>query len=121
MPKKKPIYKVRFQGEGRVYELYARAVTHGDIFGFVLIEDLVWGKKSEIIVDPTEQELKNEFADVTRTYVPLHAVVRIDEVDKEGSPKVVLLPGTTPGGTPGPTGKIQPVPLYPPGKPRTSD
>jgi hypothetical protein len=105
---KKPIYKVRFQSEGRIYELYAREVTHGDIFGFVLVEDLVWGKKSEIIVDPTEQELKNEFAGVKRTYIPLHAVVRIDEVDKGGAAKVVPIPATG--------GKVHPmpVPLYPP-------
>jgi len=103
---RKPIYKVRFQTEGRIYELFARSVTHGDIFGFVLVEDLVWGKKSEIIVDPTEQELKNEFAGVKRTYIPLHAVVRIDEVDKGGSAKVVSMPTAA-----GPGGKVQPMPI----------
>jgi len=100
-----------------VYELYAREVTHGDIFGFVLVEDLVWGKKSEIIVDPTEQELKNEFAGVKRTYIPLHAVIRIDAVDKGGSPKVVSLPG----GSAARQG-LTPVPVYPPTSgPRSSE
>ncbi len=31
---------------------------------------------------------KNEFSGVKRSYIPLQAIIRIDEVDKEGSGKV---------------------------------
>jgi hypothetical protein len=90
------IYKVRYVNEGRVFELYARGVASSSIFGFIEVEKLVWGKRSEIIVDPTEQELKNEFAGVKRTLIPLHAVVRIDEVEKSGTAKILPLAGGTP-------------------------
>jgi len=88
----KAIYKVRFTHEGRVFELYARNVSTSAFFGFVEVEKLLWGKKSDIIVDPTEQELKNEFDGVKRTFIPLHAIVRIDEVDKSGPAKILPLP-----------------------------
>ena len=88
----KPIYKIRFTHEGRIFELYARNVSTSSFFGFVEVEKLLWGKKSDIIVDPGEQELKNEFEGVKRTFIPLHAVVRIDEVDKSGPAKILPLP-----------------------------
>ena len=116
MAARKPIYKVRFQSDGRVIEVYARNVSHADLFGFVQIEDIVWGKRSEVIVDPTEDELKNEFAGVKRTLIPLHAVVRIDEVEKSGPAKIVSLSS----GGKAPEGSA--VPIYTPtGKPGAGD
>ena len=82
-----------FVNQGKVYELYARKVSHGSLFGFIEVERLVWGKKSEVIVDPSEQELKNEFAGVKRTFIPLHSIVRIDEVEKPGAAKILPLAG----------------------------
>jgi len=32
--------------------------------------------------------LKSEFSGVKRTYIPMHAVIRIDEVEKEGNAKI---------------------------------
>lgn len=90
----KRIYRVRFMNEGRIFELYARNVTQGTLFGFIEIAELLWGRKSEVIVDPSEQELKNEFAGVNRVHVPLHAVIRIDEVEKTGTAKIIPLSGS---------------------------
>ena len=36
-----------------------------------------------MIVDPSEEKLKNEFSSVKRSYIPMHSLVRIDEVEKE--------------------------------------
>ncbi len=106
----KPLYRVKFRAEEKIFELYARHVGQGEIFGFIEISQLVWGKKSTVIIDPTEGELRHEFAGVTRFQVPLHAVIRIDEVEKSGSPKVISMPsGSKPSPspiyTPGPKGK----------------
>ena len=89
----KRVYRVKFASEGKIFELYARVVGAGSILGFIEISDLVWGRRSEVIVDPGEQELKNEFAGVRRIQVPIHAVVRIDEVEKSGGAKVLPLSG----------------------------
>jgi len=90
---KKPIYKVIFHNQGKVYEIYARSVSQGSLFGFVEVEKLVFGEKSTVVLDPSEENLKSEFRDVNRTYIPLHSVIRIDEVSKQGIAKAVVHAG----------------------------
>ena len=87
------IYKIIFVNQGRVYEVYARKVSHGSLFGFVEVEELVFGERSSVVLDPGEERVKSEFAGVTRTYLPLQSVVRIDEVRKQGVSKIVALEG----------------------------
>ncbi|HET7370598.1 MAG TPA: DUF1820 family protein [Gammaproteobacteria bacterium] len=84
----KHIYKVIFLNQGKVYEIYARSVGQGALFGFVEVEQLVFGERSSVVVDPGEERLKTEFEGVERTYIPLHSIVRVDEVAKEGVAKV---------------------------------
>lgn len=83
-----PVYKVIFQNGGQVYEVFARAIYQSDMWGFIEVEEFVFGERSQILVDPSEEKLKNEFSGVTRSYIPLQSIIRIDEVDKEGSVKV---------------------------------
>lgn len=84
-----PIYKVIFYNNSKVYELYARAIYQSDMYGFIEIEEFVFGEQSQIVVNPGEEKLKNEFSGVTRSYIPMHSIVRIDEVEKEGTGKIV--------------------------------
>ena len=58
------------------------------MWGFIEIEELVFGERSAVLVDPSEEKLKTEFAGVKRSYIPLHSVIRIDEVEKEGVSKI---------------------------------
>jgi hypothetical protein len=87
------IYKIIFVNQGKVSEVYARKVSHGSLFGFVEVEELVFGERSSVVLDPGEERVKSEFAGVTRTYLPLQSVVRIDEVRKQGVSKIVALEG----------------------------
>ena len=89
------IFKVMFVNQGKVYEIYARKVSHGNLFGFIEVEELVFGERSTVVVDPTEEKIKAEFNDVKRTYLPMHSVLRIDEVKKQGMSKIVALEGST--------------------------
>ena len=108
------LFKVVFHAQGRVYELYARKVGHGSLFGFVEVEELVFGERSAVVVDPSEEKIKAEFEGVKRTFLPLHSVIRIDEVRKGGVSKISTVdssnvtqfpfPVYTPG-EPGPRGK----------------
>ena len=88
-----PIYYVIFQNQGQVYELYARHVYQSDLMGFLEIEEFVFGERSQLIVDPAEERLKNEFSSITRSFIPMHAIVRIDEVEKEGACKITEAKG----------------------------
>jgi hypothetical protein len=85
------IFRIMFVNQGKVYEVYARKVNHGDLFGFIEVEELVFGERSSVVVDPTEEKIKAEFNDVKRTYLPMHSVLRIDEVKKQGTPKITVL------------------------------
>ena len=82
------IYKVIFHNQGEVYEIYARSVSQGGLFGFVEVEEIVFGEKNQVVVDPSEERLKSELEGVTRTYLPLHSIVRVDEVEKEGAARI---------------------------------
>lgn len=108
-----PVYKVIFQNGNQVFEVYARQIYQSDMWGFIEVEEFVFGERSKIVVDPGEEKLKNEFSGVKRSYIPLQAIIRIDEVDKEGSGKVSETQGGTgnvasfpfAGGTPGQRGQ----------------
>ena len=122
MAKKKPVYRVVFQSAGQQYELYARRVSHGELYGFVEVAEITFGERSSILVDPSDEKLKREFAGVKKTFVPIHAVVRIDEVEREGPAKVVALGdgGAGKSGAPAGSGVVHTLPL-PPGGPPTKD
>ncbi|VAX10347.1 FIG00955339: hypothetical protein [hydrothermal vent metagenome] len=85
------IYRVAFINHGKVYELYANTVRQAELYGFIEIEDLIFGETSGVVIDPSEEKLKNEFSGVRRTLVPMHAVIRVDEVKKKGPSKILEL------------------------------
>jgi len=113
MSSRKPaqrIFRICFMNQGQVYEVFAKNVSHGSTLGFVEVGQLLFGERSQVVVDPTEERLKTEFADVKRFFVPLHAVIRIDEVQKEGQARIMK--PEREGGASIPF----PVPIYTPGR-----
>ena len=80
----KDLFRVTFLNKGQVYEVFCREVYQSDLWGFIEIEDFVFGERSQMVVDPGEEKLKTEFGGVKRSFIPLQAIVRIDEVEKEG-------------------------------------
>ena len=103
------IFRVTFVNQGKIYLLYAEAVRQAEVYGFVELEGLIFGETSSVVIDPGEEKLKNEFSGVTRTLVPMHAIIRVDEVKKRGQSKIMELGKET---------NIAPFPssLYTPGK-----
>ncbi len=83
------VYRITFRNQGEVYELYARSVSQGAIFGFVEITDLIFRDETKKVIDPSRERLANEFRGVPRTFVPLHAVLRIDQVEREGEARII--------------------------------
>jgi len=88
MSKQDKIYRIRFINQGKVYEIYAREIAQAELYGFVEVAEIVFGERSKVIVDPAEQDLKSEFAGVRRSLIPMYAIVRIDEVEREGQARV---------------------------------
>lgn len=90
-----PIYKVIFHNLNQVYEVYARTIYQSEMYGFVELEEFLFGERAKIVVDPGEEKLKGEFAGVKRSFIPMHNIIRIDEVDQEGVVKVTDIKGAT--------------------------
>ena len=108
-----PTYKVIFLNQNKVYEVYCKAVYQSEMYGFIEIEDYVFGEQTQVIVDPAEEKLKNEFQGVARSYIPMHCIIRIDEVEKEGAGKI----SESAGGT----GNVTAFPLPPGARPVSHD
>ena len=82
------IYKITFLNKGQVYEVFVKQVYQSDLYGFIEIEDYVFDERSQVVVDPSEEKLKSEFSGVKRSFIPIQAIIRIDEVTKSGAGKI---------------------------------
>lgn len=85
---KKHVYRISFINQNAVYEIYARQVSESDLFGFIEVEEFVFGETTSLVVDPSEERLKIEFSEVKRSFIPIHAINRIDMVEKHGIGRV---------------------------------
>ncbi|MEE7547204.1 DUF1820 family protein, partial [Xanthomonas sp. Kuri4-1] len=79
----KPLYKVTFLNHGKVYELYAHKVGSSHLWGFNEIGELVFDVHDGVVVDPTEERLREEFGDTRSLHLPMQSIVRIEEVGKK--------------------------------------
>jgi len=84
-PMSKPLYKVTFLNAGKVYELYARRVSSGALWGFTEVADLVFDVHEGVVVDPTEERLRDEFGQTRVLHLPMQSIVRIEEVERKGT------------------------------------
>jgi hypothetical protein len=89
------IYKVLFHNQGQIYEVYAHSIYQSDLYGFIEVEDYIFGKKGQMVIDPGEDKLRNEFEGVQRSFIPMQNIIRIDEVEKEGVAKITDSKGDT--------------------------
>jgi len=101
----KKLYKVTFLGQGKSVELYARHVASSSLWGFTEVGELVFERATGVVVDPTEERLCDEFKHTRMLHLPMQCIVRIEEVDKRGTP---VIRDATSGE------KIMPFPLAPP-------
>jgi hypothetical protein len=111
MGRARPVYKVIFQNQGQVVELFAQSVGSSELLGFVEVRDLKFRGRSEVVVDPGAEGLEAEFGRAKRLLLPFSSILRIEEVDTVGSARVRA--ATEVGGLVKPF----PVPLIPPPKP----
>jgi hypothetical protein len=106
------IFKIMFVNQGKVYEVYARKVSQGRLFGFIEVEDLTFGERSAVLLDPAEERIKAEFEGVKCTMLPMHSILRIDEVKKQGTAKISALESGS-NVTQFPVGMFQPSGIEP--------
>ena len=80
----KALYKVTILNAGRIYELYAQRVGSSALWGFTEVAELVFDVHAGVVVDPTEERLRDEFGGTRVLHLPMQSIVRIEEVEKKG-------------------------------------
>lgn len=78
------LYKVTFLNAGKVYELYARRVSASSLWGFTEVADLVFDVNEGVVVDPTEERLRDEFGSTRMLHLPMQSIIRVEEVERKG-------------------------------------
>ena len=106
------IYRILFFNQGNVYEIHAHKVQQSNLYAFIQVEDIIFGERSKVLIDPSEEKLKTEFGAVERTHIPMQAVIRVDEVESAGRNKI--LPGDA-------GGNITPFPASMPSGPKSDN
>ena len=101
------IYRVSFLKHGKVYEMYCRNVSTSDLWGFVDLSGLVFGESDAVVVDPTEEKMRDEFEGVEVLYLPMHSILSIEQVKKRG--KAVIRDRES-------GEKVTPFPISPPNR-----
>lgn len=87
MGSRKVLYKVTFLNHGKSYELYANRVVASDLYGFVLVSDLQF-EPAGLVLDPVEEKLREEFGSTDALHLPMHSVVRVEEVRERGAARI---------------------------------
>jgi hypothetical protein len=103
----KRLYKVIFLNQGKVYELYSEGVASSSLWGFVEVSKLVFETGEGLVVDPTEEKMRQEFESARVLYLPIQSILRIEEVEKRGQ---CLIRDRESGE------KVTPFPLSPPNR-----
>jgi len=103
------MYKLVFLNQGNVYEIFAERVDSSHLYGFIEAAELVFETGSRMVVDPTEERLRSEFADTRKLILPVQSVIRIEQVEKRG--KCAIRDRSS-------GEKVTPLPLDEPGRKR---
>jgi len=79
------LYKVTFLSQGKTLELYARKVGSSALWGFTEVGEIVFDQQGEgVVIDPTEEKLREEFVNTRVLHLPIQCIVRVEEVEKRG-------------------------------------
>lgn len=89
---KKKLFRIDFiNAEKENLSIYASKVNPSSFLGLIEVADIVFMDTSDIILNPQDDKVKKEFKNVERTFLPLNAIIRIDEVLIEKETPVIRL------------------------------
>lgn len=80
----KKLYRVAFLNHGKVYEIFCNGVCTSGLLGFIEISGLQFEDKNSLVIDPTEEKMRDEFDGVEVLHLPMHSVLRVEQVEKKG-------------------------------------
>ncbi len=69
---------------GEIYEVFAKQIYQSDMYGFIEVEEYIFNQNKQLVVDPSSEKLEKEFKNVERSYIPINAVISVDDVIELG-------------------------------------
>ena len=81
---KEKLFRIAFLNHGKVYELFCTGVCTSNLLGFVEVSGLQFEEKDSLVIDPTEEKMRDEFDGVEVLHLPMHSVLRVEQVRKKG-------------------------------------
>jgi len=87
-PDNEKLFRIAFLNHGKVYELFCSGVCTSGLLGFIEVSGLEFEDKGSLVVDPTEEKMRDEFDGVEILHLPMHSVLRVEQVRKKG-PSVI--------------------------------
>ena len=92
--REKSYYRITFSNESskenELYQVCARHVSASDLYGLLEISGFIF-PDSKIVYNLGEERIKREFENVKRTWIPYHAIVRIDEVPESADSEIKIV------------------------------
>lgn len=108
--REKTYYKVSFIRDNELYQVCAREVHSSTLYGLIEIAGFIF-PENRLVYNPGEERIRREFGGIKRTWLPFHAIVRIDEVldGTESEVKIVPLEAARPA--PAAPAPVVPLPI----------
>jgi|GEM_PF-3381178 len=80
------VYRTVFTHLDQVYTLYSQGISEETLVGFIEVDGIL-SMAQDIVMSTENQEahevFRQQLQSIKRTYVPMHAVVRIDEMTRK--------------------------------------
>ncbi len=93
--RRKTYYKITFSNENELYQVCARQVVSSDLYGLLEIGEFIF-PENKLLYNPGEERIRREFEGIKRTWIPYHAIVRIDEISDERESEIKIVPLESP-------------------------
>lgn len=80
------VYRTVFTHLDQVYTVYSQGISEETLVGFIELDSIIEVKQEVVLSTEsheTHQLFLQQLASIKRTYVPMHAVVRIDEMTRK--------------------------------------
>lgn len=84
-------YKVQFyDSKKEIMTFFAKKLNPSSFLGLIEVSEILF-MDSEIIINPDDEKVRKEFNGVSKTFLPLNTIVRIDEIDQNRGKVLKLL------------------------------
>jgi hypothetical protein len=89
--REKTFYKVSFARDNELYQICARHVGTSEWWGLIELSGFIF-PENRLVYNPGEERIRREFSGIRRTWIPYHAIVRIDEVLDATESEIKIVP-----------------------------